>query len=171
MGFHENLRHYREKAGYKTAKELADVLKLPYNTYAGYESKGREPKYQMLCKIADLLNVSTDELLGAKEKTYTAKDLDRLAIRNRIMLEVEKQERQWGDEKDLNPFQMLSLIAEEFGEVSQAVNETYLPEKARDKNKHIKNGKYAIENEVYQTIALLFRFIENLPEVEQSNEK
>ena len=166
MGFQENLKYYREKAGYKTAKELADVLKLPYNTYAGYESKGREPKYNTLCKIADLLNVSTDELLGAKEKTYTAKDLNRLAIRNRIMLEVEKQERQWGDEKDLDPFQMLSLIAEEFGEVSQAVNETYLPEKARDKNKHIKNGKYAIENEVYQTIALLFRFIENLPEAD-----
>ena len=115
MGFQENLKYYREKAGYKTAKELADVLKLPYNTYAGYESKGREPKYSTLCKIADLLNVSTDELLGAKEKTYTAKDLNRLAIRNRIMLEVEKQERQWGDEKDLDPFQMLSLIAEEFG--------------------------------------------------------
>ena len=64
MGFQENLKYYREKAGYKTAKELADVLKLPYNTYAGYESKGREPKYNTLCKIADLLNVSTDELLG-----------------------------------------------------------------------------------------------------------
>ena len=171
MSFRENLKYYREKAGYKTAKDFSEALSLPYATYAAYENKNREPKYNTLCKIADLLHVSTDELLGAKEKTYTAKDLDRLAIRNRIMLEVEKQERQWGDEKDLNPFQMLSLIAEEFGEVSQAVNETYLPEKARDKNKHIKNGKYAIENEVYQTIALLFRFIENLPEVEQSNEK
>lgn len=64
MSFQENLKYYREKAGYKTAKELADALNLPYNTYAGYESKNREPKYQMLCKIADLLNVSTDELLG-----------------------------------------------------------------------------------------------------------
>lgn len=171
MGFQENLKYYREKAGYKQAKDFYKLLGVPYSTYIGYESKGREPKYNTLCKIADLLNVSTDELLGAKEKTYTAKDLDRLAIRNRIMLEVEKQERQWGNEKDLNPFQMLSLIAEEFGEVSQAVNETYLPEKARDKNKNIKNGKYAIENEAYQTIALLFRFIENLSEVEQSNEK
>ena len=66
MSFQENLKYYREKAGYKTAKELADILNLPYNTYAGYESKGREPKYQMLCKIADLLHVSTDELLGRK---------------------------------------------------------------------------------------------------------
>ena len=127
MGFQENLKYYREKAGYKQAKDFYKLLGVPYSTYIGYESKGREPKYSTLCKIADLLNVSTDELLGAKEKTYTAKDLNRLAIRNRIMLEVEKQERQWGDEKDLNPFQMLSLIAEEFGEVSQAVNETYLP--------------------------------------------
>ena len=166
MGFQENLKYYREKAGYKTAKDFSEALSLPYATYAAYENKNREPKYNTLCKIADLLNVSTDELLGAKEKTYTAKDLNRLAIRNRIMLEVEKQERQWGDEKDLDPFQMLSMIAEEFGEVSQAVNETYLPEKARDKNKHIKNGKYAIENEVYQTIALLFRFIESLPEAD-----
>lgn len=171
MGFQENLKYYRKKAGYETVKQFSDALGLSYTTYFAYENTGREPKYDLLMKMADLLHVSTDELLGAKEKTYTAKDLDRLAIRNRIMLEVEKQERQWGNEKDLNPFQMLSLIAEEFGEVSQAVNETYLPEKARDKNKRIKNGKYAIENEVYQTIALLFRFIENLPEVEQSNEK
>lgn len=64
MSFQENLKYYREKAGYKTAKEFSDVLKLPYNTYAGYESKNREPKYEMLCKIADLLEVSTDDLLG-----------------------------------------------------------------------------------------------------------
>lgn len=157
MNFQENLKYYREKAGYKTAKELADILNLPYNTYAGYESKGREPKYQMLCKIADLLHVSTDELLGAKEKTYTAKDLDRLAIRNRIMLEVEKQERQWGDEKELNPFQWLGLIQEELGETAQAVNEKYLPDKNKSNKKAY--GKYDIENEAYQTIALLFRFI------------
>lgn len=157
MGFQENLKYYREKAGYKTAKELADVLKLPYNTYAGYESKGREPKYNTLCKIADLLNVSTDELLGAKEKKYTAKDLERLAIRNRIMLEVEKQEQQWGEEKDLSSFQWISLIGEEFGETVQAVNDVYLNISEKRKTEDIKT-------EAYQTIALLFRFIEFLTE-------
>lgn len=157
MGFQENLKYYREKAGYKTAKELADVLKLPYNTYAGYESKGQEPKYNTLCKIADLLNVSTDELLGAKEKKYTAKDLERLAIRNRIMLEVEKQEQQWGEEKDLSSFQWISLIGEEFGETVQAVNDVYLNISEKRKTEDIKT-------EAYQTIALLFRFIEFLTE-------
>lgn len=162
MGFQENLKYYREKAGYKTAKELADVLKLPYNTYAGYESKGREPKYNTLCKIADLLNVSTDELLGAKEKKYTAKDLERLAIRNRIMLEVEKQEQQWGEEKDLSSFQWISLIGEEFGETVQAVNDVYLNISEKRKTEDIKT-------EAYQTIALLFRFIEFL--IEQKNKE
>lgn len=169
MSFQENLRYYRERAGYKQSKDFAQALDIPYSTYKGYETQGREPKYQMLCKIADLLHVSTDELLGAKEKTYTAKDLDRLAIRNRIMLEVEKQKRQWGDEKELNPFQWLGLIQEELGETAQAVNEKYLP----DKNKSNKRayGKYDIENEAYQTIALLFRFIEYLQEVNKNDVK
>lgn len=63
MSFHENLRYYREQAGY-TTKELANLLNISANTYAGYEIREREPKYQMLCKIADLLKISTDELLG-----------------------------------------------------------------------------------------------------------
>lgn len=64
MSFQENLKFYREKAGYKQAKDFAQILNIPYPTYVGYESKNREPKYEMLCKIADLLEVSTDDLLG-----------------------------------------------------------------------------------------------------------
>lgn len=64
MSFQENLKFYREKAGYKQAKDFAQILNIPYPTYVGYESKNREPKYEMLCKIADLLKVSTDDLLG-----------------------------------------------------------------------------------------------------------
>lgn len=157
MSFQENLKYYREKAGYKQAKDFAKVLDIPYSTYIGYEVRNREPKYQTLCKIADLLNVSTDELLGAKEKKYITKDLERLAIRNRIMLEVEKQEQQWGEEKDLSPFQWISLIGEEFGETVQAVNDVYFNISEKRKTEDIKT-------EAYQTIALLFRFIEFLTE-------
>lgn len=162
MGFQENLKYYREKAGYKTAKDFSEALSLPYATYAAYENKNREPKYNTLCKIAGLLNVSTDELLGAKEKKYTVKDLERLAIRNRIMLEVEKQEQQWGEEKDLSSFQWISLIGEEFGETVQAVNDVYLNISEKRKTEDIKT-------EAYQTIALLFRFIEFL--IEQKNKE
>lgn len=162
MSFQENLRFYREKAGYTSAKDFSKALNIPYNTYAGYESQYREPKYETLIKIADLLNVSTDELLGYEKgcAKISKRNYDRLSIRNRIMLEVEEQERLYGDEKELNPFQWLGLIQEELGETAQAVNERYLP----DKNKSNKRayGKYDIENEAYQTIALLFRFIEYL---------
>lgn len=44
MSFQENLKHYREKAGYKSAKEFANTLGIPPNTYVGYEVRGREPK-------------------------------------------------------------------------------------------------------------------------------
>lgn len=166
MNFRENLRCYRKKAGYKTAKEFSNALGIPYNTYTAYENQKREPKLDMLVKIADLLNVSTDELLEVKDKKYTSKDLDRLATRNRIMQEVEKQERQWGDEKELSPFEWQGLILEEIGETAQAINERFLPDEHKSKKKHI--GKYDIENEAYQTIALLFRFIEYLHEVNKN---
>ena len=74
MSFQENLRYYREKAGYKQAKDFAEVLNIPYSTYTGYEVRNREPKYETLCKIADLLHVSTDDLLGRTTNILGNKD-------------------------------------------------------------------------------------------------
>ena len=62
--FQDNLRHYREKAGYKKQTDLAKAINIPYTTYLNYEKAGREPKYETLIKIADTLGISTDELLG-----------------------------------------------------------------------------------------------------------
>lgn len=64
MNFQENLKKYREKAGYSSAKDFASLLGIPYTTYMGYENKGSEPKYELLIKISTYLNVSTDTLLG-----------------------------------------------------------------------------------------------------------
>ena len=78
MGFQENLRYYRERAGYKQSKDFAQALDIPYSTYKGYETQGREPKYNTLCKIADLLNVSTDELLGRENNILGMNEDERL---------------------------------------------------------------------------------------------
>lgn len=168
MNFQARLNYYRKKAGYKTAKEFSNALGIPYNTYTAYENQKREPKLDLLVKIADLLNVSLDELLGYEK--FCAKipkeNYNRFLIRNRIMLEVEKQERQWGDEKKLSPFEWQGLILEEIGETAQAINERFLPDEHKSKKKHV--SKYDIENEAYQTIALLFRFIEYLHEVNKN---
>jgi transcriptional regulator with XRE-family HTH domain len=64
MGFKENLQKYRESMGL-TAKEFARLIGIKYNTYINYEG-GTEPKYDTLCKIANALNVSIDDLLDYK---------------------------------------------------------------------------------------------------------
>lgn len=70
MNFQDNLKKYREKAGYSSAKDFAKLLGVPYTTYMGYENKGSEPKYDLLIKIAEILGVTTDELLGYKPDAY-----------------------------------------------------------------------------------------------------
>lgn len=66
MNFQENLKLYRKAAGYKTAKEFAEKLGIPYPSYMPYENRGREPKYSVLIEIARELHVSIDDLLGYK---------------------------------------------------------------------------------------------------------
>ena len=70
MGFMENLRAFRIRAGYSSAKKFADALGIPYNTYLSYESKHCEPNYNLLCKLADIFHTSTDNLLGHMSRKY-----------------------------------------------------------------------------------------------------
>ena len=63
--FQNNLRFYRKQTGL-TAKDFAAQLNINYGTYNSYESAGKEPKYDTLCKIATALHVSIDDLIGYK---------------------------------------------------------------------------------------------------------
>lgn len=62
--FQENLKRIRSERGFKSAKQFAAALGIGYTRYINYENKGREPDFETLCKIADALHVTTDELLG-----------------------------------------------------------------------------------------------------------
>lgn len=86
--FSSNLKKYRLLAGYMTAKEFARVLEVPYPTYVSYESNNREPKYDVLCKISYLLNVSIDELLG-NEFTRNTKNTSSQAVKLERELSLE----------------------------------------------------------------------------------
>ena len=44
--------------------DLAEILKIERSTVAKYETGDRYPDIETLCKIADALGVTTDELLG-----------------------------------------------------------------------------------------------------------
>lgn len=64
MSFQENLKRYREQAGFKQAKEFAHYLGIPYTRYMAYENKGSFPNEKTLISISTALHVSIDELLG-----------------------------------------------------------------------------------------------------------
>ena len=67
--FHENLRFFR-KSKHIQQKSVADALGIPHSTYNGYESGKREPNFETLKRLALILDVSTDELLGLTPAAY-----------------------------------------------------------------------------------------------------
>lgn len=60
--FSERLNHTRKTKGV-TAQQMADLLHINIRSYRAYESADRSPSLEILVKIADILEVSTDYLL------------------------------------------------------------------------------------------------------------
>lgn len=62
-------KRLRERREYKnlTQKELADRLFLGESTISFYEAGKRQPKYEILEKIADILDTTIDYLLGRSD--------------------------------------------------------------------------------------------------------
>ena len=65
MLFAENLKRLREDKNFSKS-DMAKKLDITPSAYGAYELKRREPSFDMLCKIAEALHVTTDELLGYK---------------------------------------------------------------------------------------------------------
>ncbi len=58
-----NIKSARENSG-MMQKDCADYLGITLRAWQGYEQGIREPKFELLCKIADMFHVTTDYLLG-----------------------------------------------------------------------------------------------------------
>lgn len=67
MKIGENIKKHRKALG-MTQKELAELVGLKQYMIAKYESGERTPIVARIEKISDILKISTDELLGIKEK-------------------------------------------------------------------------------------------------------
>lgn len=63
MSFGENLKKARRRAR-MTQMQMAEALSLSISAYCGYETGKRQPNLSRLVLLADILNVSVDELLG-----------------------------------------------------------------------------------------------------------
>lgn len=94
----DNLRYYRQKMGI-SAKKMSELLQVTYGAYQHYENRGNQPPLEVLCKMADILGVTTDTLLGrtANDKYsiiaqsgYTVKKIDteRIEITNKETQDV-----------------------------------------------------------------------------------
>lgn len=62
----ERLKQCRKEKGY-TQMQVAVYCDISEKTYQNYELMTREPKLEILIKIADLFEVSIDYLVGRKE--------------------------------------------------------------------------------------------------------
>lgn len=87
MIFQKNLVTLRKNAGY-SARSFADKLNIPYTTYLAYEKSDREPKYSLLIEIANLLNISIDDLLG---RTPTDENYNLEKELNSLLSSLEKE--------------------------------------------------------------------------------
>lgn len=60
------LKRYRKARGL-TQEEAAMAIGIPTKTYQNYEREVREADSEVLCALADLYNVSLDELVGRSD--------------------------------------------------------------------------------------------------------
>ena len=60
--FSSRLNSTRKNKGF-TAQQMADSVGVNLHSYRKYESGHRQPSFEILVKLADKLNVSTDYLL------------------------------------------------------------------------------------------------------------
>ena len=61
--FNKRLREMRMKRGL-TQQYIAELCNIALRTYQCYEQGTRTPSYELLTKLADIMDISTDYLLG-----------------------------------------------------------------------------------------------------------
>lgn len=67
MRFSNTLKNLREQKNV-TQKQLAEYLKVTRSTIAGYETKGKQPDYERLLRIAAYFGVTVDYLLTGTDR-------------------------------------------------------------------------------------------------------
>jgi len=77
MGFSERLKELRKKANF-TQVEVAEKLGISQPAYASWERGAKKPTQENLVKIAQVLNVSVDYLVGNSENKDD--DLDNIEL-------------------------------------------------------------------------------------------
>ena len=88
--FSNRLRELRTEKDLNQA-EVAAIAGVSVQSYSAYET-GREPKYEILCKLASYFNVSTDYLLGISpyRKGENALAINELGLSEKAIQTIKK---------------------------------------------------------------------------------
>lgn len=112
------IKELRKQTG-KQQKEVANELKIPVSTYAGYERNEREPKLATWKKLADYFGVSVGYLQGVSDVKVRfedrVKDSDVLNITNKV------QNKETLNDKEFNFF-MDMFDSESLNEASNIIS-------------------------------------------------
>jgi len=102
----KRLKMLREKHGY-LQKFVADKLGIRSNTLSGYETGTRSPDPEMLVKLAELYNVTTDYLLGITDIPFVDNEQNRKnAIIEKIKTEFSDADLMFKDLSDMSADQL-----------------------------------------------------------------
>ena len=89
-----NIKAAREKQGL-TQQECAELFNVKLRAWQTYEQGVSEPKFEVLCKIADKFGVTTDYLLGRdsqKSNELTPTQREEIATQKWLSLDKEKRD-------------------------------------------------------------------------------
>lgn len=112
MGFSDRLKELRKQARL-TQVEIAEKLGISQPAYASWERGTKKPTQENLIKIAQILNVTVDYLVGNFDEEITNKELDNIEIlfrknseglsddekvvfRNELIAFMEERKKQFG---------------------------------------------------------------------------
>lgn len=69
MDFPKRLKILRNSAHY-TQSQFAEILNVSQRTIANWEGGERQPDLDVICRLSQMFNVSTDWILGVVDKPY-----------------------------------------------------------------------------------------------------
>jgi NTP pyrophosphatase (non-canonical NTP hydrolase) len=87
-----------------------------------------------------------------------------LAIRS-VQAERKRQDEKWGDQSGNHPFEWVSILGEEYGELCEAVNETFF----KNGDKPERGGIDKMRKEAVQVAAVAVALIEALDKSDHGN--
>jgi len=121
--FAERLRELREQRGL-TQVRLAELQGMAPRRYNRWERGGNTPHLEMLIRIADILQVSLDELVGRSEPHAEP------AIRNHELHQLVQQLDQLPDEDQLALIRVMDGLVKRT-QIDRMVNKRAKPTRAR----------------------------------------